>query len=154
MRRPYLQVQLDDFYFQYMTRDSVILEVNRRRFSTFEKMGSCSIHLLPLCRNKGVVVCNDIPILDESGGVVGHLSVELRVAVPLAQSLQVFLDANPDERERVQLLQDKMDAEDRQHRSNLQKALAPAKSKRTPTHAINHLEVCLTFWCCFVVSYL
>ena len=95
---------MNDWFFLYMTRDRVSFELNRSRFTTFEKLGSCSLQLLPLCRNKGIMVEDNLKILGNGGQVIGQLSVELRLAVPMAQSLEVFLRNHPEEAKRVQVI--------------------------------------------------
>ena len=96
---------MNDWFFLYMTRDRVCFELNRSRFTSFEKLGSCSVRLLPLCRNKGIMVKDDLKIRGNGGEVIGQLSVELRLAVPLAQSLEVFLRNHPEEAKRVEVIQ-------------------------------------------------
>ena len=96
---------MNDWFFLYMTRDCVRFELNRSRFTSFEKLGSCSVQLLPLCRNKGIMVKDDLKIRGNGGEVIGQLSVELRLAVPLAQSLEVFLRNHPEEAKRVEVIQ-------------------------------------------------
>ena len=47
------KVNVDDFFFAFMTRESAVLEVNASRYSDYELLGRCTVGLLSLLGNKG-----------------------------------------------------------------------------------------------------
>mgnify|MGYP000633627506 CR=1 FL=1 len=84
-----------------MTRESAIFEVNASKYNDYELLGRSSVGLLAMLGNKGLVRA-ECPICRPSDGVViGTLSVQLRMAVPVAAAFEGWLSRHEGERKRI-----------------------------------------------------
>jgi Ca2+-binding EF-hand superfamily protein len=99
------RVGMSDFLLRHLLTDSVRVELNVARHADFALLGACTVPLHPLLASQGRVECRRQPVYAvagsggaPSGTVVGWVRLQMRLAVPVTELLELYLREHPDDR--------------------------------------------------------
>jgi Ca2+-binding EF-hand superfamily protein len=98
------KVTVDDFLLKYLGTESLVLELHQTRSADFEVIARCHISLSTLLQSTPRIILRSEPLLAPGGSgskVVGYVHVELRMAMPVTELYQLFLQRHPEERTRL-----------------------------------------------------
>jgi len=116
------KVNADHFFMRYLSNESLTLEVNRMLHGDYALLGLSSISLRPLVEGNGKLKLSEVEIISaRDGSVVGHLELCIRLALPVKELFQVYLQEVPGEKERFERIKQ---AEEENREAVLAKARA------------------------------
>ncbi|KAG5181255.1 hypothetical protein JKP88DRAFT_241524 [Tribonema minus] len=105
------KVTVDDLFLRYLATEGLTLELNQTRAADFDLVARCKIALSSLLSTKPRLVLNGEPLVSvlkgeplvsvRDGTVIGRVHVEIRMALPVSELFQLFLERNPEERGRI-----------------------------------------------------
>lgn len=90
------KIKVDDFMLRYLATDVVTLELNMAHQGDFSQLARCSVPLAPLLLERPVTRLVNHPMVSIlSPDVVARVTVEMRLAVPVAEMYKLFLQRHP-----------------------------------------------------------
>ena len=95
---------VDDFLLRYLATDVITLELNMACQGDFSMLARCGIPLSQLLRSKPIIRLVNHPMLSvRSQEIVAHVTIDIRLAIPVTELYRLFLQRHPTEK---QLLED------------------------------------------------
>eukprot|EP01035_Chromulina_nebulosa_P017157 gene17157-22671_t len=87
---------IDDFLIRYLASDVVTVEVNMAIGGDFTLLSRSAIPLNGLLRASPVIQLVNHPLLSiENGELIGHVNLDLRLALPISELYRLFLERHP-----------------------------------------------------------
>lgn len=97
------KVSVDDLFLRYLATESLQLEICEAQQADYELLAKASISLAPLLDSKPTLVLDKCPLLAaRTGRQAGSVHVEIRLALPVTELYQLFLDRHPAERANIE----------------------------------------------------
>ncbi len=77
--------------------------ISRTTQGDYSMIGRGIINLSPLLRTKPFIKLVDFPVtsMDRPGELIGHVTLEMRLALPISELYNLFLERNPLEKEAI-----------------------------------------------------
>ena len=102
------KIKVDDFLLRYFATDTIAFELNMAMKGDFRLLARCTLPLKELLRSKPKVVFDSCPMISpDTGEVICHLSIEMRLAIPISELYRLFLERHPTERRYIEELSNK-----------------------------------------------
>ena len=90
------KIKVDDFMLRYLTTDVVTLELNMAHQGNFSQLARCNVPLAPLLLERPMTRLVNHPMVSIlSPDVVARVTVEMRLAVPVAEMYKLYLQRHP-----------------------------------------------------------
>ena len=94
---------VDDLFLRYLATESLSLEICEAQQADFELLAKASIPLAPLLDSKPTLILDKQPLIAaRTGRQAGYVHVEIRLALPVTELYQMFLDRHPDQRATIE----------------------------------------------------
>lgn len=129
------KVKVDDVFLRYLATESLTLEICEARRAEYEVLARAEVLLAPLLDSRPTLVVERLELrAKRSNRVCGYARLEIRLALPVTELYQLFLDRRPHERANIEkVMLDRLAVIDDNEKAN------PMASNATPT--ANELEV-------------
>ena len=102
------KIKVDDFFLRYFATDTIAFELNMAMKGDFRLLARCTVPLRDLLRVKPKVVFESCPMISpDTGEVICHLSIEMRLAIPISELYRLFLERHPTDRRYIEELTNK-----------------------------------------------
>mmetsp|Transcript_13726 Transcript_13726/g.42525 ORF Transcript_13726/g.42525 Transcript_13726/m.42525 type:complete len:2018 (+) Transcript_13726:191-6244(+) len=97
------KVSVDDLFLRYLATESLSLEICEAQQADYELLAKASIPLAPLLDSKPTLILDKQPLIAaRTGRQAGYVHVEIRLALPVTELYQMFLDRHPDQRATIE----------------------------------------------------
>jgi hypothetical protein len=97
------KVSVDDLFLRYLATESLDVEVCEAQQADYELVAKCAVPLAPLLDSRPTLVVERCPLVAaRSGRKCGTAHVEVRLALPVTELYQLFLDRHPAERQAIE----------------------------------------------------
>ena len=97
------KVSVDDLFLRYLATEELVIEVCEAQQADYELVAKCCIPLAPLLDSRPTLVLKKQPLTaTRSGKDAGFAHVEIRLALPVTELYQLFLDRHPLERTAIE----------------------------------------------------
>ena len=94
---------MDDLFLRYLATESLSLEICEAQQADYELLAKASIPLAPLLDSKPTLILDKQPLIAaRTGRQAGYVHVEIRLALPVTELYQMFLDRHPDQRATIE----------------------------------------------------
>eukprot|EP00618_Florenciella_parvula_P035425 CAMPEP_0119482828 /NCGR_PEP_ID=MMETSP1344-20130328/10518_1 /TAXON_ID=236787 /ORGANISM="Florenciella parvula, Strain CCMP2471" /LENGTH=1126 /DNA_ID=CAMNT_0007517281 /DNA_START=194 /DNA_END=3571 /DNA_ORIENTATION=+ len=96
------RINMDDFFLKFLATQTLVIELSQVQGADFELIGRAAIPLFSLLQTRPKIALEHEPLLSPRNGLsIGSVHVEVRLAVPVDQLYQLFLDQHPEERAHI-----------------------------------------------------
>ena len=87
------RINMDDFFLKFLATQTLVIELSQVQGADFELIGRAAIPLFSLLQTRPKIALEHEPLLSPRNGLsIGSVHVEVRLAVPVDQLYQLFLD--------------------------------------------------------------
>jgi Ca2+-binding EF-hand superfamily protein/FtsZ-binding cell division protein ZapB len=140
------KLTVDDFLLRYLATDAVRLELNMSSQGDFTMLANCAIPLSALLKSRPRLQLVNHPMQSvKTGQIIAHVTVDVRLALPVSELYRLFLERHPTERRHIEELSAKrvLDAAAHSELSrNLDSGLvALVEGKEDDSRLYNELEI-------------
>jgi Ca2+-binding EF-hand superfamily protein len=97
------KTSIDDSFIRFLASNVVDLEINVAMAGDYNLLSKISLPLQGLLRMKPSVRFVNHPLLSvENGQIIGHINLDLRLALPISELYRLFLERNPGEKRLIE----------------------------------------------------
>jgi Ca2+-binding EF-hand superfamily protein len=97
------KINVDDFLLRYIATDVITLELNMACQGDFTMLARCNVPLSSLLRSKPIIRLKDHPMISvNTGEIVAHINIEMRLALPVSELYRLFLERHPADRKQIE----------------------------------------------------
>lgn len=93
------KVKVDDVFLRYLATETLVLEICQANQTDYDVLGRAEVPLAPLLDSRPTLVVDRLELrVKRTDHVFGYARLEIRLARPLTDLYQLFLDRHPKER--------------------------------------------------------
>jgi len=137
------KITVDDFLLRYLATDVITLELNTATQGDYSMLARCTVPISSLLRSKPLIKLTNHPMISvKTGEIIAHMTMEIRLAIPVSELYRLFLERHPSERRHIEEVSTKLvlDAASNLDRAQHASAMIPVGAE-DESRLYNELEI-------------